>query len=76
MSDGRADLAERRLPRRRMACASRRSRLPAAGAPLLVPLAAFLAEPERFLAHDGPLGVEVSPARPCSRWSPISGGWR
>jgi len=27
--------------------------------PLLVPLAAFLAEPHRFLAHEGPLGVQV-----------------
>ena len=34
--------------------------LPAAGQPLLAPLAIFLAEPERFLGHDGPLGVEVS----------------
>jgi len=30
------------------------------GAPLLVPLARFLGEPEHFLAHDGPLGVAVS----------------
>jgi phosphoadenosine phosphosulfate reductase len=28
--------------------------------PLLVPLAAFLAEPGRFLAHEGPLGIQVS----------------
>ena len=28
--------------------------------PLLVPLAAFSAEPERFLAHEGPTGVEVA----------------
>ena len=28
--------------------------------PLLVPLAAFAAEPERFLSHEGPLGVEVA----------------
>lgn len=28
--------------------------------PLLVPLAAFIAEPDRFLAHEGPLGVEVA----------------
>jgi uncharacterized protein (DUF934 family) len=28
--------------------------------PLLVPLKDFLAEPERFLAHEGPLGVEVA----------------
>jgi phosphoadenosine phosphosulfate reductase len=34
--------------------------LPAAGTPLLVPLAVFLADPERFLRHDGPLGVEVA----------------
>lgn len=27
---------------------------------LLVPLAAFLAEPDRFLAHEGPLGVAVA----------------
>jgi phosphoadenosine phosphosulfate reductase len=29
------------------------------GEPLLVPLVAFLADVERFLSHDGPLGVEV-----------------
>ena len=34
--------------------------LPPQGVPLLVPLAAFMGEPERFLAHDGPLGVEVA----------------
>ena len=34
--------------------------LPAGDYPLLVPLAAFLAEPDRFLAHEGPLGVEVA----------------
>src|SRR5687768_4916038 len=34
--------------------------LPAAGEAVLVPLAAFLAEPDRFLGHNGPLGVEVS----------------
>ncbi len=28
--------------------------------PLLVPLAIFLAEADRFLAHEGPLGVEVA----------------
>lgn len=28
--------------------------------PLLVPLAAFQAEPARFLAHEGPLGVTVA----------------
>jgi uncharacterized protein (DUF934 family) len=28
--------------------------------PLLVPLAAFLVEPDRFLTHEGPLGVEVA----------------
>jgi phosphoadenosine phosphosulfate reductase len=28
--------------------------------PLLVPLALFLAEPERFLSHAGPLGIELS----------------
>jgi phosphoadenosine phosphosulfate reductase len=28
--------------------------------PLLVPLAAFVAEPERFLAHEGPVGIEVA----------------
>ena len=33
--------------------------LPPAGQPLVVPLASFLAEPERFLGHEGPLGVEV-----------------
>ncbi len=34
--------------------------LPEGDVPLLVPLADFLAEPERFLARSGPLGVEVS----------------
>ncbi len=33
---------------------------PVAGEPLLVPLAAFLADPERFVGRNGPLGVEVS----------------
>jgi phosphoadenosine phosphosulfate reductase len=28
--------------------------------PLLVPLKDFLAEPRRFLAHEGPLGIEVA----------------
>jgi uncharacterized protein (DUF934 family) len=28
--------------------------------PLLVPLKDFLAEPERFLAHEGPLGAEIA----------------
>jgi uncharacterized protein (DUF934 family) len=28
--------------------------------PLLIGLAAFLAEPDRFLAHEGPLGIEVA----------------
>jgi phosphoadenosine phosphosulfate reductase len=28
---------------------------------VLVPLAAFLAETDRFLSYDGPLGVEVAP---------------
>jgi uncharacterized protein (DUF934 family) len=28
--------------------------------PLSVPLAAFLAEPARFLAHEGPLGISVA----------------
>lgn len=34
--------------------------LPSGGAPLLVPLAVFLAGPDRFLGYNGPLGVEVS----------------
>jgi phosphoadenosine phosphosulfate reductase len=34
--------------------------LPAAGEPLLAPLAAFLAEPQKFLGYNGRLGVEVS----------------
>ncbi len=34
---------------------------PSPGQPLLVPLAAFVAEPDRFLGHDGPLGVEIGP---------------
>ncbi len=35
--------------------------LPPSGEPVLVPLAAFLAETDRFLGYDGPLGVEVAP---------------
>ena len=34
--------------------------LPSGGASLLVPLAAFLADPDRFLGYNGPLGVEVA----------------
>ena len=34
--------------------------LPEPGAPLLVPLAAFLAEPDRFSGMNAPLGVEVA----------------
>lgn len=30
-----------------------------AGEPLLVPFSAFVADPDRFLGHNGPLGVEV-----------------
>jgi phosphoadenosine phosphosulfate reductase len=33
--------------------------LPSGGAPLLAPLAAFLAEPDTFVGYNGPLGVEV-----------------
>ena len=33
--------------------------LPSGDAPLLAPLALFLADPERFLGYGGPLGVEV-----------------
>ena len=33
--------------------------MPAGPAPLLVPVAAFLAEPDLFTGYDGPLGVEV-----------------
>ena len=31
------------------------------GSAIIVPLSALLADPERFLAHDGPRGVEVQP---------------
>lgn len=34
--------------------------LPTTGEPLLVPTALFLAEPERFVAYSGLIGVEVS----------------
>ena len=45
--------------------------------PLLVPLAAFLAEPDRFLAHEGPLGVEVAAGESVQRArAAISGGSR
>ena len=33
--------------------------LPSSGEAVLAPLAAFLADPQRFLGHNGPLGVEV-----------------
>ncbi len=33
--------------------------LPSGGVPLLVPLAAFVTEPELFIGYNGPLGVEV-----------------
>lgn len=39
---------------------------PASGQPLLVPLAAFVAEPDRFLGHGGSLGVEIAPGETIS----------
>lgn len=38
--------------------------------PLLVPAAAFLAEPESFLAHEGPVGVELSAGEPVAALAP------
>ena len=41
--------------------------------PLLVPLALFLAEPDRFLAHEGPLGVEIGAGESISGLEPYLG---
>jgi uncharacterized protein (DUF934 family) len=41
--------------------------------PLLVPLALFVAEPDRFLAHEGPLGVEVGAGESISGLDPYLG---
>lgn len=38
--------------------------------PLLVPLADLIADPERFIAHDGPLGVEVPAGGPVAALEP------
>jgi uncharacterized protein (DUF934 family) len=38
--------------------------------PLLVPLAALLAEPDRFLSHEGPIGVEVAAGEPVEMLEP------
>ena len=43
------------------------------GLPLIVPLAAFTAEAERFLAHDGPLAVEVGAGEPVQSLEPHVG---
>jgi phosphoadenosine phosphosulfate reductase len=47
---------------------------PPPAAPMLVPYAAFLAEPERFLGHNGPLGIEVSAGEPVGALEPYL--WR
>ena len=44
--------------------------MPVGGAPLLVPLALFLAEPERFAGYNGPLGVIVAPGEAVSPLAP------
>lgn len=41
-----------------------------AGAAVLVPFGLFLAEPERFLAHDGPLGIEAQAGEPVRELAP------
>lgn len=38
--------------------------LPSGGEPILVPLAAFIADADRFLGHNGPLGIRVEPGEP------------
>lgn len=38
--------------------------------PFLVPLSVFVAEPDRFLAHEGPLGVEVAAGEPAAALAP------
>jgi len=48
--------------------------LSAAGAPLLVPLATFLADPDRFLGRNEPLGVEVQAGEPLHALEPYL--WR
>jgi phosphoadenosine phosphosulfate reductase len=45
-----------------------------AGAPLLVPLGVFLADPERFLGRNEPLGVEVQAGEPVQALEPYL--WR
>jgi len=40
---------------------------------LLVPLTMFLAEPDRFLAHEGPLGVEIASGEAVSPLAPFLG---
>ena len=41
--------------------------------PLLAPLALFLAEPDRFLAHEGPLGVTVGAGESVAPLEPYLG---
>lgn len=40
--------------------------MPSDGSPLLVPLAIFIAEPERFAGYNGPLAVAVAPGEAVS----------
>jgi phosphoadenosine phosphosulfate reductase len=42
--------------------------------PLLVPHRAFVAEPDRFVGHNGPLGVEISAGEPVDPLEPYL--WR
>ena len=44
--------------------------LPATGEPLLVPLSAFLSDPDRFASYSGPLGVEVAPGEAIAALAP------
>jgi len=41
--------------------------------PLLVALGLFIAEPERFLAHEGPLGVEIAAGESAAPLQPYLG---
>jgi uncharacterized protein (DUF934 family) len=47
--------------------------LPASGEAVLLPLAVFLAEPDRYLGHNGKLGVEVSAGESVQALKPYLG---
>ena len=44
-----------------------------AGASILVPASAFLADPQRYLSHDGPLGVELAAGASVQPLTPFLG---